>query len=144
RLLISAVASVMKPPSPRDRRGALLSQGEAGTLGLASLAEARRLQIAIRLNHLAQPVLGRPVTTIGVGMVALHELLVSRLDFGRGGADVKGQRIEALGGGSRDRAGVFLLAARARPAAPAGAEQVERIGGGLCSPVGAALAAGMG
>ena len=51
---------------------------------LAGLRRGRLLQIVIGLDDFAQLVLGPLVAAVGVGMVALHQLLEPRLDLDRG------------------------------------------------------------
>ena len=75
-----------------------------------------------------QPVLGRAVAAIGVGVVALHQFLEARLDLRRRGVDLEPERVERLALGIADRARLRRAPARSR--AQALAEQSERIGAG--------------
>src|ERR1700690_2922711 len=88
-------------------------------------AEAGRFQVVVRLNDLDQPILGRAIAAIGVGMKLLHQFLEAHLHLVRGGADVEPEPIERLAFGVADRRGG--LRARLLLAAQAFAEQAERI-----------------
>ena len=90
-------------------------------------AETRRLQVIVGLDDLPQPVLGRPVAAVGVGMMALHQHLEPGLDIGALGIGFKAEHIE------RAALGIEYLAALAGGLAPdrrgraSPAEQAERI-----------------
>ena len=80
-----------------------------------------------------QAVLSGAVAAIGVGMMALHQLLEARLDLGGGRVDLEPERVERLALGIADRARLRRRPAR-RARARAGAElaqHVERIGRAL-------------
>src|SRR5690606_15213564 len=69
----------------------------AGKSGRACLAEPRLLQHAIGLQHIAEPVFRTSVATIGIGMVALSKLLISRLDIGASSLCIKSKRFRGPG-----------------------------------------------
>src|SRR5688500_3423832 len=59
-------------------------------------AEFDRLQVIVRRDDLAQLFLEHAVAAVGVGMVALHQLLEARLDLDGSGADLETQRVECF------------------------------------------------
>src|SRR5690606_32259085 len=56
-----------------------LRQNARGTSVKAALRPHHGLQIIVGLDDLDQPILGRTVTAIGIGMMLLHQKLVLRL-----------------------------------------------------------------
>src|SRR6185437_11919848 len=90
-------------------------------------AEADRFQIIVRLDHFDQPVLGRPVAPVGVGVVTFHQFLEPRLNLLRRSAHLEPERAERLALGIADRT---LLLALLLLIAQAFAKQPERIGAG--------------
>src|SRR5215467_2567139 len=90
------------------------------------------LQIIIRLDDLAQLVLGGAIAAVGVGMMALHQLLEARLDRGTLGVGLEPEGVQRLALGIAHRAALRLLprVGRARPTAEL-AEHAERIVGAL-------------
>src|ERR1700690_506460 len=88
-------------------------------------AEPGRFQVIVRLDDLDQPILGRAIAAIGVGMKLLHQFLEAHLHLMRGGANVEPEPIERLTFGVADRPGG--LRARLLLAAQTFAEQAERI-----------------
>src|SRR5947209_19060461 len=59
-------------------------------------AEFRRLEIIIRLDDLAQTVFQRAIATIGVRVMAFHQLLEARLDLGRRRVNLQPECVERL------------------------------------------------
>src|SRR3990167_1742134 len=76
----SSVASAIIPPW--RHRGALGFWLRVAVIGVV-LAETGGLKVVISLDYLPQPVLRAAVAAIGVGMEALHQCLIARLDFRR-------------------------------------------------------------
>src|ERR1041384_4744440 len=74
------------------------SREDSAALGapLPASAEFRRLQIIIGLDDRHEPILGRAIAAVGVGMVPLHQLLEACLDLGGFGINLQAQRIERL------------------------------------------------
>src|SRR5690349_6305127 len=54
------------------------------------------LQIIVRLDDLAQLVLGAAVAAVGVGMVEHHQLLEARLDLAALGVGLEAERMQRL------------------------------------------------
>src|SRR6185437_14827313 len=114
----------------------------------AALARAANhgLQIIIRLDDLDQAILGGAVAAIGVGMVLLHQRLVSGLDVDERRIGAQSHHLQRLALGVEHLARFNLglgAGTGARPPAAAAvefAEHVERIGGTLEFGLGAALA----
>src|SRR4029079_1628780 len=65
----------------------------------AASAIARRFQIIIGRDDVAQLVLGGAIAAVGVGMMALHQHLEARFDDDLGGADLEPERLERLARG---------------------------------------------
>src|SRR5215813_3489938 len=89
------------------------------------------LQIIIRLDDLAQLILGGAVAAVGVGMMALHQLLEARLDLAALGVGLEPERMQRLALGVAHGAPLGLArVGLARPPAQL-AEHAERIVGAL-------------
>src|SRR5438105_12055498 len=98
-----------------------------------TLPEADRFEIIIGLDDFAQPVLGRAVAAIGVGVVTLDQGLEAGLDLLDAGVGLEPERIERLALGIADDAGLALAQPlTVRPCAGLAtelAQQIERIFG---------------
>src|SRR5258705_6829057 len=87
-------------------------------------------QVFIRLDNLAQLVLGGAVAAIGVGMVAFHERFETSLDVLRRGAGVEAECIERLAFGIVHGAGLSPPVGTSRTCRPAElTEHAKRIVG---------------
>src|SRR5215467_7921975 len=110
-------------------RGPNKGQRAACALGSAQRAlcsaETDGLEIRISLDDLAQPIFGRTIAAVGVGMMALHQRLELPLDLLCRGIRVEAERIERLALGIAHGTGFRHAPLRAPPPAAPSAEFPE-------------------
>src|SRR5262249_20298541 len=119
--------------SQAQKRGQARSKPAAARTQFALTRSHHRLQIIIRLDDLDQPILGRAVAAVCVGMMLLYQRLVFQLDFLKRRVGTEPHHLQGFPLCVEDfsRFSLRLSAGTGAPAAAAVelAEQAERIGG---------------